>query len=1003
MRLTPLTLVLFLLVNQTFSQVYNVTTFSRKDGLAQSQVIAILEDEKGYLWLGTHRGVDRFDGIHFKNYMDGLSGNFISGLLEDKKGRIWIANENGLDFFNGLTLTTLSNRGGLSDGGFSALEKDNEGNVWIGTNGEGIWYFHNDSFYHNPFNANKILNKGNIQDLCFDTRGRMWIAALEGLYVKEPGDDIEKYTGYPGPVLSLFEDSNGNIWMGTNSGATCFNPNDNSPNTYYPLKQAGFSDPRIYTTIEDQNGNIWLGTGNGLAKLDRNASSLKPFQPENESLNIKITSSILDREGNIWFGTDGGGLRRITEGTFESYSGKNVLSSNLAKSFLEDEQGQIWVSTKDQGISILENGKLQRFITEKDGLGGRDICSSFEDSKGNFWFASYSGTLSRYGNNRFEVFDESDGLNCTAVYWVSESQDGTIWIGTDNGLFSLRNGKIVLAYNQKDGLPSETIYSILPAKDGKIWIGTKQGVAYLKDKKIEAYFGDDAIGNNVITLAEDHEDRIWIGSAAGLACIINGRPYWVKISGTTGAHTVVSLLVEKDKYLWVGTENGAYRLSLDSFDPNGKNTFEHYIEKDGLLSKECNANAIFMDSKGAIWIGTSDGASRRPFKTQRKQLTMPPALYITKFLEKEPHEWNKDYELNEMMLPKSLELPFTQTRVDFEFIGISLKSPEQVEYRYKLEGVDKAWQKPTHNNSVFYPNLKPGDYTFVLTAKRETEPWNYDYSKSYSFSIEPPFWQRTWFLILVFMVISGIGYYLYYNYIQRRRQLEDEQKIRNAAEKLQLEHQALYAMMNPHFTFNALQSIQNFIQRNDKKAAHKFLSSFAKLVRKNLDSTKLDYISLGEEIDRLKLYMGLEKMRFPEKFDYHVDIGQEIDLSETKIPPMVLQPFVENSIKHGIMSLESNGLIEISLKQKDEDHLSIKIRDNGIGIEASKQRRRDRPSDHVSKGMQITKDRLALFARITEKDYFLDIREEKDDEGKVLGTLVEMTLPMHVGSLEFSF
>ncbi|MEO0585998.1 MAG: histidine kinase, partial [Bacteroidota bacterium] len=151
-----------------------------------------------------------------------------------------------------------------------------------------------------------------------------------------------------------------------------------------------------------------------------------------------------------------------------------------------------------------------------------------------------------------------------------------------------------------------------------------------------------------------------------------------------------------------------------------------------------------------------------------------------------------------------------------------------------------------------------------------------------------------WFILILVSFVIGSGYTLYLTISTRRRQLREEQRIRNKAEKLQLEHQALYAMMNPHFTFNALQSIQNFIQRNDKKSAHKFLASFAKLVRKNLDSTQVDFISLCEELDRLKLYLALEKMRFPETFDYGFDLDPALDRSSTPIPPMLLPPFVDN-------------------------------------------------------------------------------------------------------------
>jgi LytS/YehU family sensor histidine kinase len=200
--------------------------------------------------------------------------------------------------------------------------------------------------------------------------------------------------------------------------------------------------------------------------------------------------------------------------------------------------------------------------------------------------------------------------------------------------------------------------------------------------------------------------------------------------------------------------------------------------------------------------------------------------------------------------------------------------------------------------------------------------------------------------------------------------------------------------MNPHFTFNALQSIQYFIHRQDKIAANKFLSSFAKLIRKNLESTKSDFITLAEEVERLKLYLSLEKMRFPEKFDYQVNVEPGLEIHDTLIPPMIFQPFVENSIKHGIMPLDSNGIIEVNLSSQGEDHMKIVIQDNGIGIEASRKQKQDRPSDHVSKGMQITLDRLSLFARMTGKKYDLNIEEIVDTNGKVAGTMVEMILPV---------
>ncbi|MEM9984287.1 MAG: two-component regulator propeller domain-containing protein, partial [Bacteroidota bacterium] len=660
-----------------------------------------------------------------------------------------------------------------------------------------------------------------------------------------------------------------------------------------------------------------------------------------------------------------------------------------------DSQGRIWISTKDRGINLYEQGKIVAHYTTQDGLGGNDIISSYQDREGSFWFASYNGSLTRYRNGQFTAYGEADGLVCNALYWVTEDRDGLIWVGTDNGVFVRRKEKFYRELYQGQDLEDNTIYNLLFDQAGRMWLGSSAGLSLLEDGTMRNWIGSKEVGANVITIQEDPWGRIWFGSSVGLSFFSEGKMQVLKISGASGAGTVVGLNIEKNRWLWVATENGAYRLDLKGFQPDAKARFEHYTQKDGLPSLECNANAIFQDSRGALWIGTAEGAIRRPQGAQQRGEVVTPQVYITQVRGSQDSSWeSQGYLVGAFDLPRSLELAYTENRLDFSFIGVSLRASQQVEYRFMMEGVDDDWQRPTRQTSVFYPNLDPGAYTFKVMAKLETEQWDDDNVDTFSFSIAPPFWQTWWFTLLLLGALLMMGYVVYDNVMSRRRRYQEQRRLQNAAEKLQLEHQALYAMMNPHFTFNALQSIQYFIHRQDRKSANKFLSSFAKLVRKNLESTKVDFISLAEEVERLKLYMSLEKMRFPEKFDFQVEVEPGLDLSETQLPPMMLQPFVENSIKHGIMPLESDGLITVAIAQQDQDYLRILIQDNGIGIEASRQRRANRPSDHVSQGMQITKDRLALFARITGKAYTLDIFERKSNEGEVEGTTVAMILPI---------
>jgi len=979
--------------------------YSLDEGLHHTQVMAIMQDKRGYLWLGTHRGVSKFDGNNFKVYEASnseIQGNFVSALLQDSKGDIWVGTEEGLNRFHPNTFKRYKDPDEIKGDDIKALLEDSNGKLWIGGFSGNLYHKHHGKYLTNSM---PWINKPKeISILSFEEspNGRIWVGTSKGLFYFEPqeaGKGIQAF-GQKDKMSSLqifdiLSIRKNECWIGTQKGAFKLNLQNNS---YEYISSQNLGDPNIYCMALDDFGQIWVGTGKGVFRYKD--GEFYEVSATDRMLDVQVRTFLIDKEGDIWAGTDGSGMRKITEGSFVKYNVQDGFSSNIAKSFLEDDAGRIWVSSRDRGIDIFNGKMVTQSFSTADNLGGDAICTSFEDRNGNFWFASYNGSLSRYKNGRFTSFQDEEGLECSAVYCIAEDDAGSLWVGTDKGVFRKKDEIFERVYYQGNGLVSDIIYSLLFDNKGRLWIGTSNGIAICEGEDIENMnSAKEAAGSNIFTMIEDPKGRIWTGSSTGLDVFQSGQKKHVRISGASGAQTVVSLLIENKRFLWIGTERGVFKLNLDTFDASSeeKPDFEYYSKKDGLPSLECNANAIFQDSKGNIWFGTSEGASFIPAGTVRKEESFRPSVYITEVNSSisQDSSWEAlGFELDERGLPKNLSLAPTDNRVDISFIGISLKSPKQVEYKIKLEGVDNDWIRPRGQTIYSYPNLDPGKYIFKVTAKMETEPWREDIYSSFEFEIRPPIWQRWYFLLPMSMLFLGILYLVYLAITFRRRQMLEETKIRNTAEKLQLEHQALYAMMNPHFTFNALQSIQYFIHRQDKKAANKFLSSFAKLIRKNLESTKSDFISLSEELDRLKLYLSLEKMRFPEKFDYEVNSDAGIDLSEIQIPPMILQPFVENSIKHGIMPLDANGMIYVELHKLNDDYLSINIKDNGIGIEASKIQRADRPNDHVSKGMQITLDRLALFARMTEKKYSLDIKEIVSEKGEVQGTQVEMIIPI---------
>lgn len=993
---------LFLCINLCLTaQVYNLTRYSIEEGLTQSQVRAIFQDSRGFIWLGTHRGVCKFDGKTFVDFQPetGLSGRFVNAITEDKQGNIWIATENGLSKYDGIGFENFQKDKGLTANTILSLLCDSDGRIWIGTEGGGIFLYEK--------GALKALQSSigfDILTIKEDTNTKLvWIGTSTGLFLAR-NQKVEKAKGFPDiTVNAILPDERIGLWLGTNKGII-----------RYKAERAIFftqqiADKNIYTLVADENKQIWAGSGAGIVQLNYHISAEQnisvtsnSFKAKNWSNQNVVKAAAMDDEGNLWFGTEGEGVYKVRKGLFTTYSEEEGLNSNIVKSFLEDKKGKIWTSTTNFGINILspqtsKDSSIQ-FITKEKGLSGNDICYSFTDSKGNFWFATYTHGLSRFDGNTFQRYSTYEGLSSNQTFCVAEDNKGAIWVGTDKGV-NIWDGMKFSHLSTQNGLISNVVYTIFHDSKGNAWVGTPSGLSCMSMLGgVRNFTTKDSLNDNlVLRVLEDKKGNIWAATSRGI-CTWNGKKWaQILIPGNTAANDVVSMLFEKNsETLWLGTNYGIFKMNLQDYYAKGKYTFEHYTTSDGLPSLECNANAMYQDSKGNIWVGTIEGAvCYRADASILKNIRLKSYITAIKLFFKDIKQEKKYFSSinTSTFLPEDLILPYNQNHITFDFIGICYSKPSAVRYQIRLEGFDEDWLPLTDETKFTYSNLPAGHYTFRVRATYNLRDWVE--AAPFSFQITQPFWFTWWFLLLTISLLVLIGFGIYSYFKERERQKREQEQMQNKSDMLQLEQQALYAMMNPHFTFNALQSIQYFIHTQDKLSATKFLTQFAKLVRMNLDSSKTDFISLNDEIERLKLYLSLEKMRFQDKFDYELHVEEGIDKSETQVPPMILQPFVENSLKHGIMPLkEKKGEVIVTIRHKDADTLWVTIQDNGIGIEASKKMKENRPTDHVSKGMKITEDRLKLFSKTTHKEYTIQFEEmKKVDSEEVIGTKVTILLP----------
>ncbi|NQX93018.1 MAG: histidine kinase, partial [Flavobacteriales bacterium] len=344
-------------------------------------------------------------------------------------------------------------------------------------------------------------------------------------------------------------------------------------------------------------------------------------------------------------------------------------------------------------------------------------------------------------------------------------------------------------------------------------------------------------------------------------------------------------------------------------------------------------------------------------------------------------------------LPANLSFPSQEKHFSFYFDGLALTYPDEVKYQFKMNGVDNKWQAITDVDFTTYGNLTHSDYSFEVRAIDAFG--RAGLTQKFDFTVLTPFWLKWWFIALeVLLVLSIIGL-IYRSRANALRNKLEKEKYEFKSKMLALEQQTLNSSMNRHFIFNALNSIQFYINTKDRLSANKYLSSFAKLIRKNLDSSQSNLTSLEEELERLELYLSLEKMRFKDRFEYSIDIADGIDPASINVPAMMLQPFLENSIWHGILPKEGDGIIDLKIKKIDEQRVAFHIMDNGIGIETSLKNKQD-SEDHISQGMEITSGRIELIKKMTHQNVeLIGPRELKNGSGTVDGTEVQIIIPMN--------
>ncbi len=763
------------------AQHYNIGVFTVEEGLPQSQVVDILQDRKGNLWVMTYGGgISKYDGSSFTNYSmrEGLLSNTIYSAFEDRKGLIWIATGSGISRFDGYRFTNFTEKNGLtSDAVWSCLE-DRRGDLWFGTDGSGILHYDGKAF--KSFGKKEGLPNLRVWCSAEDADGYLWFGTLGGGLLRYDGKKFTQFTAAEGladdRVWAITPDSKGNIWIATSKGASKITAGTNKfplPRFINYSKNEGLLDQRLWSVMEDHKGNIWFGSQGGAFKGQEDrlfADTLRftAFTTKEGLSNDVVWSLCEDREGNIWFGTSGGGLCRYSESRFVSFSEKDGLPSDLVFAISQDTKGNYWFGTK-KGVSVF-NGRTFTTYMEKDGLSNDNVYDIIEDRKGFVWIGTYNGAC-RFDGKKFTRYNyKTESGTKNVIYQVFEDHLGTIWLASQKGLVRMEE-KNQVTYSVEQGLANNTVRNITEDSHHNLWVSTDGGLSEMIPSpggkyNIVNFSHQDGLENTLVySVIEDSRGILWIATRGGLfsytpSPMPGKKGSFEQFTAADGLldDNVVLTSFDDAGNLWIGTNKGICRFNLPEFRRSGRRIFKNYGRTEGFTGIECNQNAVYKDANRNIWFGTIRGAIRYNPREDFMN-AVPPLVHITNLrLFSENVDWASWSTKSAIRdgLPEGLVLTYKKNHVTFDYIGISLTAPEKVRYQYLLEGFDNGWSPVTKEIHATYSNLPPGEYTFKVKAANNDGIWS-STMPAFHFMIEPPFYRTWWFYMLsALTLIAGI-------------------------------------------------------------------------------------------------------------------------------------------------------------------------------------------------------------------------------------------------------
>jgi signal transduction histidine kinase/ligand-binding sensor domain-containing protein/DNA-binding response OmpR family regulator len=958
------------------------------NGLSNSHITQIYQDSKGYIWIATENGLNKFDGYSFTVYSErendstSLKGNYVYAVLEDSHGNFWVGTMSGLyrydrntDSFHPFRIE--SETPFYMDRVVWILE-DKKGNIWLSYPGNGIIRMDSKDLKPTFYNYNNSrIADNNIHCAYEDAYGKLWLGTYgNGIYVLDPeNQSVSHYINSPSDLsglnnptaFSICEDPQGRILAGTLGGGV--NVFDRSTQTFKQV-MTGNSQTKnqIYSICIDKSGNFWLGTdGAGVIRYDGKGNKLPELDYVSDACDLskaKIHQIFEDKQGNIWIALYQKGILFIpaTGKTFRNYGFNPFHSSqsigmNCVISVLEDSYGDVWLGTDGDGMYRINhsNQSISHFSTStQPQIPGNVITALFEDKDQNIWFGTYVNGMFRYNRQtaQFDSFYPNEHVT-TFV----QDKNGTLWIGMNGGGICRldTDKKIAKQYMYKSSqdwnnqLASNWVYDMLIDATGKIWIGTSNGVSLFEpSKEIFTHFpiSETLQNTNLIyTLISDHAGNIWIGSFFGLYRIDAQTKEIRHLTTSDGLPDNMINGIEEDEnhFLWLSTGKGLCR-----YNPETGSILNLYAE-DGIQSNEFRRGSHFKGKNGQMYFGGINGLTTfYPSDLAYKNTLLRLAFSELRIYNSPVTVGQSDVLSKTLDESESIRLKYNQRDFTFTFAALEYGMPQRVQYYTQMENFNTQWRLANMpDRSVTYTNLNPGKYVFKVKA---TLDGIHFLERQIQVIIDPPFWLSIWakiiYILLALALLYTIYAYLSYRMKQNRMLLEKEQQKELSESKLQFFTDVSHEIRTPlSLIISPIEKLMTDKKNEKNLPIYKIIYQNAirilRLINQLMDLRAVENGKLKLHLEKTSLEEFIRKIM--DSFNELAKTKQiDFELVVERNLPMIyidkdcLDKIIFNLLSNAFKFTPQNGRTTVYLGTHGEE-AEIRVEDTGCGIEKEKQ------------------------------------------------------------------